>query len=62
MSDALAVRIARILIETSKEIPAREFSKMVDRVFSGSSTAIVAAIANHLPEDLQARVPRKFKH
>ena len=39
-----------------------DFARLLDRVFTGTSTTVVAAIANHLPEDLQARLPRKFLH
>jgi hypothetical protein len=62
MSKALAERIAQILVETSKEVPARDFVMMLERALAGTSTSDVAAIACHMPPELQGLLPRKFVH
>jgi hypothetical protein len=62
MSAGLAERIARILIETSKEVPQEDFARLLEHVLGDSPTSQVAAIANHLPEKLQALLPRKCMH
>ena len=62
MSDAFTERIARILVETSKEVPTDDFARLLERVLSGTSTSVVAAIADHLPEELQRLLPRKSLH
>jgi hypothetical protein len=62
MSEAFSERIARILVETAKEVPTEDFAKLLERVLSGLSTSVVAAIADHLPEQLQALLPRKCLH
>lgn len=62
MSEAFSERIARILMETAKEVPADDFTRLLDRVLSGASTSVVARIASYLPEKLQGLLPRKFLH
>jgi hypothetical protein len=62
MSEAFSERVARILIETAKEVPTEDFAKLLERVLSGMSTSVVAAIADHLPEKLQGLLPRKCLH
>jgi hypothetical protein len=61
MSQAFAERIARILVETSKEVPPDDFAKLLERV-NRYANNVVAAIASHLPEELQGLLPRKCLH
>lgn len=62
MSKAVAERIARILVETSKEIPPKDFVTLLERVLAETSTSDVAAIACFMPAELQALLPRKYLH
>jgi hypothetical protein len=62
MSKGRAERIAQMLVETAKEVPAGDFAKLLERVLIGTSTSDVAAIACHMPAELQGLLPRKCLH
>jgi hypothetical protein len=62
VSERLAERIAQMLVETSKAVPPRDFATLLERVLTGTSTSDVAAIACHLPAELQGLLPRRCLH
>jgi hypothetical protein len=62
MSKVLAERIARILVETSREVPTKDFVTLLEQALVGTSTSDVAAIACHMPAELQGLLPRKYVH
>ena len=62
MSKSVAERIARILVETSKDVPSKDFATLLERVLMGRSTSDVAAIASHMPTELLGLLPRKCLH
>jgi hypothetical protein len=62
MSKAVAERIANILVETSREVPRKEFTTLLERALADTSTSDVAAIACHLPAELLGLLPRKCLH
>jgi hypothetical protein len=62
MSKSVAERIASILVQTSKEVPSKDFAMLLERVLVGTSTSDVAAIASHMPAELLGLLPRKCLH
>jgi hypothetical protein len=62
MSKALAERIARILVKTSKEVPTKDFVTLLERVLVDTPTSDVAAIACFMPAELQGLLARKCLH
>jgi hypothetical protein len=62
MSKALAERIAQILVETSKEVPTKDFVTLLERVLADTPTSDVAAIACFMPVELQGLLPRRYLH
>jgi hypothetical protein len=50
-----------MLVETAKEVPPRDVVKLLEGD-PGTSTSDVAAIACHMPAELQGLLPRKYLH
>jgi hypothetical protein len=61
-NSAFAAKIAKMLIEHSKTIPACEFGPFLERVFQDACTSDVAAVADCMPAHLQGLLPRKYLH
>jgi hypothetical protein len=57
-----AKELAKVLTDAADGLTTREYTRVLEEVLGDSDTSAVARVAEHMPPDLQALLPRKFLH
>ena len=57
-----AEELAKMLTEAAEGLTAREYTRVLEEVLGDTETSAVARVAEYMPPDLQALLPRKFLH